>query len=103
MMRPILTAIVFAFALFVAFVWFVVGDAWGHWRYELHCCDQRDCVAVTDDRIITETQAGFTLNDTNEFVARDSPKVRKPLDENYHVCRNPAGTLLCIYPKLQGM
>jgi hypothetical protein len=81
---------------------YLAGDAWGHWIYETHCCSQQDCKPVPD-ATVTETAAGFELHDKNEFVERASPKVRRPLDEQYHVCRNPAGALLCIYPKLQGM
>jgi hypothetical protein len=71
-------------------------------QYEMHCCNQQDCKPVKDE-IVTETSAGFELHDIPEFVERTSPKVRKPINEEYHVCRNPAGALLCIYPKLQGM
>lgn len=79
----------------------LVGDAWGHWFYEMHCCNQQDCKPVADSAV-TETSAGFELHDIPEFVERSSPKVRKPINEEYHVCRNPAGALLCIYPKFQG-
>jgi hypothetical protein len=78
-----------------------IKAAQSHWQYEMHCCNRQDCHPV-EDKIVTETSAGFQLNDGGEFVERSSPKVRKPLDENYHVCRNPAGALLCIYPKFQG-
>jgi hypothetical protein len=84
------------------FVLLAVGVAKAHWQYEMHCCNQQDCKPVSD-AVVTETSAGFQLNDQNEFVERTSPKVRKPINEEYHVCRNPAGALLCIYPKLQGM
>ena len=77
------------------------SSAHGHENYEPACCSNKDCFPVAD-AIVTETSAGFTLNDTGEFVERTSTKVRKPLDEQYHLCRNPHGTLLCIYPKFQG-
>jgi hypothetical protein len=76
--------------------------ALAHWQYEMHCCNQQDCKPVADS-VVTETSAGFQLNDIPEFVERSSPKIRKPINEEYHVCRNPAGALLCVYPKLQGM
>jgi hypothetical protein len=78
-----------------------IKNAQAHGRYELACCSDKDCFEV-EDKTVTESSAGFLLNDTGEFVERTSTKVRKPLDENYHVCRNPAGALLCIYPKFQG-
>ena len=87
----------FAFAIYVLFA----SGALAHGRYEVACCSDKDCFAV-DDKIVTESSAGFLLNDTGEFVERTSTKVRKPMDESYHLCRNPAGALLCIYPKFQG-
>jgi hypothetical protein len=75
--------------------------AQAHWQYEMHCCNQQDCKPVADS-VVTETSAGFELHDRPEFVERGSPKIRKPINEEYHVCRNPAGALLCIYPKFQG-
>jgi hypothetical protein len=78
-----------------------IKAAQSHWIYELACCSKEDCKPVAD-ALVTESSAGFRLNDTGEFVERTSTKVRKPFDENYHVCRNPAGALLCIYPKFQG-
>jgi hypothetical protein len=91
--------VVFAFWLFLQFV---IADAWGHWQYEMQCCNLQDCKPVADS-VVTETPAGFELHDIPEFVERTSAKVRKPINEEYHVCRNAAGALLCIYPKLQGM
>jgi hypothetical protein len=72
-----------------------------HDRYEISCCSKQDCAPVAD-AIVTESAAGFLLNDTGEFIERTSTKVRRPLDERYHLCRNPAGALLCIYPKFSG-
>ena len=95
--KPVVAALVAAFLL----LGYLAGDAWSHWLYERHCCDVRDCAPVAD-KIVTETPEGFTLNDTGEFVERGSPKIRKPINEEYHVCRNPAGVLLCIYPRLSG-
>jgi hypothetical protein len=99
-MERFLIAGIAAFAAVCALL--VVGIAKAHDAYEPACCSNKDCFPV-EDKIVTESSAGFLLNDTGEFVERTSTKVRKPLDENYHLCRNPAGTLLCIYPKLQGM
>jgi hypothetical protein len=78
-----------------------IKAAQSHWQYEMHCCNQQDCKPVADS-VVTETSAGFELHDRPEFVERGSPKIRKPINEEYHVCRNPAGALLCIYPKFQG-
>ena len=97
----LIAAIVAAFLL-LFLVWFFGFEADAHWKYEMACCNTQDCMPV-EDKIVTETSAGFTLNDTGEFVERTSHKIRKPINEEYHVCRNPAGALLCIYPKLQGM
>jgi hypothetical protein len=89
-------------AAFIAVsVLLAVGVAKAHWIYELACCSKEDCKPVAD-AIVTENSAGFLLNDTGEFVERTSTKVRRPLDEQYHLCRNPAGALLCIYPKFSG-
>lgn len=94
----------FVMAGVVAFVCvfslFIYGAS-AHGPYEPSCCSDRDCAPVPD-ATVTETPEGFTLNDTGEFVARTSSRVRRPLNEEYHLCRSPSGLLLCIYPKYRG-
>lgn len=97
-----MTRYLLAIAGLCAVIWWMVGPVFSHENYEPACCSNKDCLPVAD-AIVTETSAGFLLNDTGEFVERTSTKVRKPLDEQYHLCRNQYnGTLLCIYPKFQG-
>jgi len=72
----------------------------GHDLYEVACCSNRDCAPVPDNRV-AQISGGFLVD--GEFVPVRDPRVRRPINEQFHLCKHvTTGQLLCIYPKLQG-
>lgn len=95
-MKPVLTAL----ALAGAFLFALGNLAKGHGPYEMACCSDRDCAPVPDDRV-AQISGGFLVD--GEFVPMRDPRVRRPINEQFHLCKHvTTGALLCIYPKLQG-
>lgn len=91
-----------AAALSGGFLLVLSGMARPHDLYEWACCSNLDCAPVADSAITT-TDQGYRVNATMETVPYGDARIRKPIDENYHVCRNQStGVLLCIYPKIMG-
>lgn len=87
-------------AALVAVFLCLISAASSHEFYEHHCCNNRDCKPV-DDNEVTQTPGGFIVG--GEHVTRPDARIRKPINERFHVCRHyQTGQLLCIYPKLQG-
>lgn len=78
----------------------LISAASGHGPYEVVCCSNRDCEPVSDERV-SQVAGGFLVD--GEFVPQRDPRVRRPINEQFHLCKHvTTGQLLCIYPKLQG-
>lgn len=67
--------------------------AHGHSWYDPACCSQQDCFPTTE---VLETPFGTFYQ--NRPV--DSSKIRKGMDDSYHVCIR-AGQILCVYTPLR--
>lgn len=88
-----------AAALVAAFL-LSLSNVRAHEFYEMACCHDRDCAPVDDSRV-SPVNGGFLVD--GEFVPMRDPRVRRPINEQYHICKHvTTGVLLCIYPKLQG-
>lgn len=91
---------ILALALAGVFVLALGNMSPAHDLYEMHCCNNRDCKPVADNEV-TQTSTGFIVD--GQHVTRPDPRIRKPINEQFHLCRHfQTGQLLCIYPKLQG-
>lgn len=89
-----------ATAALVAVFLCLVKAAGAHGFYEVACCSDRDCAPVDDGRV-TQIDGGYIVD--GEFVPQRDPRVRRPINEQFHLCKHvTTGALLCIYPKLQG-
>lgn len=86
-----------AAALAVLLIGIAVASA--HSFYDWDCCSDRDCGPVAEGTVV-ETQGGYRVLLTGQFIDRDSPKVRMSPDGRWHLCTlggNPGGAVLCLY------
>jgi hypothetical protein len=89
----------FAFAFAIAILCVFAVKAFAHqaasgWTYPLECCSDRDCAEYPAENVqILST--GFLLKPTGEFI--DRSKARVSPDGRYHLCRYPAGTIICFF------
>lgn len=87
-------------AALVAVFLCLISAAGAHGPYEQVCCSDRDCAPVDDARV-SQIDGGYLVD--GEFVPMRDPRVRRPINEQFHLCKHvTTGQLLCIYPKLQG-
>jgi hypothetical protein len=68
--------------------------------YDMSCCNDRDCKPVPDGTII-EKPDGMHVKG-HGILSRTDPRIRWSRDEREHLCVDPQGKLLCIYPKPNG-
>lgn len=110
-----LAVIALSYAVIVVAVlyagWIFVGPARAHeapsgWVYPAVCCSNRDCNMVKADRV-KEGPDGYevTLLPGDHDFVKTKPvsyvipydKVKDSPDGAYHICINPALTMLCFF------
>jgi hypothetical protein len=88
---------VLAAALGILLIGVVLASA--HSFYDWDCCSDRDCQPVAEG-MVAEESGGYRVLLTNQFIDRNSPKVRMSPDGRWHVCTlggNLGGSVLCLY------
>jgi hypothetical protein len=80
-----------------ALVAVIAGPALAHWQYDSWCCNTTDCAPYPSEKVQI-VEGGWYLHDFDKFIAHDDKNVRAPLDDRYHVCELPKGTVRCFYP-----
>lgn len=84
-----------------------------HGMYNQWCCNDQDCAPYPSEKVVPQA-GGWYLPEFKLFIPFegipnsepyrvDGTKVMEPLDEHYHVCELPKGTVRCFYPQAGGV
>lgn len=74
----------------------------GHDWYPPNCCSGHDCRPIGED-IVTITDGGFFVKESNETIPFNDPRIKKTPPEGgskYHRCSQggkPEGETICLY------
>lgn len=84
----------------VGVIAFTVYVAVAHSWYPPVCCSDRDCYPLPNG-YVAEQPGGYLLKATGEFIP--ASEAANGRDEDFHICRNPAGKRLCFFKPDRGM
>lgn len=77
----------------------LIHQAHAHSWYPPICCSERDCASLSPGSV-EEGPGGYLIRSTGEFIPKS--EARDGRDEDFHVCRNPAGVRLCFFIPARG-
>lgn len=109
-------------AAWLTLVFAALTPAWAHnapsgASYEWNpCCSNQDCAPIPD-HLVHEIGPGLIAvrvppgahpmhgpgKATDLYLEFDGDRIRQPIDGQWHVCINPAGAPLCVYPPRRSM
>ena len=73
----------------------ILAHSWYGWE----CCSDKDCHPY--EGTVIEGPDAYTLKDGTKIPYTD-PRVKQGKDEDFHICVNPSGAILCLYRPNRG-